>query len=186
MKIPVLGMDPSMRSWGLASGILDLDTGQLTNVITRLVQPKEETSKQVRKNSKDLEVVKQLHQGLYPHVRAAKAIFVEVPIGSQSARAMASYGMCVGILGSLVARGYQLIEVTPTEVKVALAKDRNATKGDMIDVATRLYPNAGWPIYQGKVQAKAEHMADAIGAIHAGVRTPVFQNLMNLLKATHA
>ena len=175
-----------MRNWGLAAGQLDLQAGILSQVEISLVQPKEETSKQVRKNSKDLEIAKQLSQGLYAPVRAAKAIFAEVPVGSQSARAMASYGLCVGILGSLVARGFQIIEVTPEEVKRALAGRKDATKDQMIAAAMAYYPGIRWPMYQGKVAAKAEHMADAIGAIHAGVRTPVFQNLMTLLKATQA
>jgi Holliday junction resolvasome RuvABC endonuclease subunit len=181
MKIPVLGMDPSLRNWGLAAGALDLETGYLTGLHLKVIQPKEETSKQVRKNSKDLEIAKVLAFELEEYIGAAKAIFVEVPVGSQSARAMASYGVCVGILGSLQARGIQLIEVTATEVKLALTGNKNATKDQMIAEAVKRYPEANFPMHKGKPANKAEHVADAIGSIHAGVRTPVFKNLMRLL-----
>lgn len=183
MRIPVLGMDPSLRNWGLASGLLDLDTGVLELSEIQVIQPKEETSKQVRKNSKDLEIARKLAGDLLRPMQAAKAIFVEVPVGSKSARAMASYGICVGILGTMQAQNIQIIEVTALEVKQALTGNKNASKEQMIAAAIKDYPFAGWPIHQGKPAGKSEHMADAIGAIHAGVRTPTFQNLMQLLKA---
>lgn len=182
MQIKVLGMDPSLRNWGLAAGVLDLDTGCLSSVELELIQPKEESSKQVRKNSKDLEIAQILSDDLKSWIYGARAVFVEVPVGSQSARAMASYGICVGILGAFQAHGVQLIEVSPTEVKTALTGLKNATKEQMIAKATELYPHANWPRHRGAIANKAEHLADALGAIHAGVRTPVFKNLMQLLK----
>lgn len=182
MQIPVLGMDPSMTHWGLAEGILDLDTGIMTTPNLVLIEPDKIKVKQVRQNSVDLDVAEQLSKVVVPMVRRAKAIFVEVPVGSQSARAMCSYGMCCGILGSLRAEGIQLIEVTATEVKKALHGDKNATKAQMIQAALVEYPAANFPMHRGQVATKAEHVADAIGSIFAGVRTPAFQNLMRLLK----
>jgi hypothetical protein len=57
----------------------------------------------------------------------------------------------------------------------------------MIEAAFQTYPEANWLIgtkgkEKGKLIAKNEHMADAIAAIHAGVNTPVFQQLMHILK----
>lgn len=181
MKIPVLGMDPSLRNWGLAAAELCLDTGILSTPVISIVGTKSDDSKRVRQNSKDLQTAEDLAAGILPAARLAKAIFVEVPVGSQSARAMASYGTCVGILGSLRALGIEIIEVTPTEVKTHFTGNKNATKDDMIRTAMEYYPEAAWPFLKGKVVAKAEHMADAIAAIHAGVHTPVFQQLMRLL-----
>ena len=114
--------------------------------------------------------------------RRAKAVFVEVPVGSQSARAMASYGICVGILSAIRAEGIPLIEVTPLEVKHTFTGDKNATKQLMIDTAISLYPDANFPRWRGEVCSKAEHVADAIAAIHAGVQTSTFQNLMRLFR----
>jgi len=183
MKIPVLGMDPSMSNWGLAHADLDLSTGLLDTPTLELISPRTVSGKQVRQNSKDLQRAEDLAKPVLERCRQARAIFVEVPVGSKSARAMASYGFCVGILGTLRAEGIQLIEVTPTEVKVALSGDANATKRRMIDAASELYPEANWPpLFKGRLPEKSEHLADAIGAIHAGANTPVFQNLMRLLE----
>lgn len=184
MQIPVLGMDPSLSAWGLAAAQLDLDTGILTTPRLVLSSPKDRSGKQVRVNSKDLYRAETLAAAVLEEVSKAKAIFVEVPVGSQSARAMASYGICIGILGTVRAQGTQLIEVTAREVKEALTGDSGASKNQMIKAASELYPEANWPKGRepGTIANKAEHLADAIGAIHAGVNVPVFQNLMNLLK----
>jgi Holliday junction resolvasome RuvABC endonuclease subunit len=180
MKIPVVGFDPSLTSWGIAESELDLTTGYLDTPRLRVLEPEKIKTKQVRQNSTDLDVAKQLATAALSTARSAKAVFVEVPVGSQSARAMASYGICVGILGTLMAEGVQLIEVTATEVKKALTGNKHATKDQMITEARKLYPEANFPMWRGEVASKAEHVADAIGAIHAGVGTPLFQNLMKL------
>lgn len=189
MKIPVVGFDPSMLHWGIAEAELDLSTGILGDPHLSIVEPDRLKEKQVRKNSKDLHEAKQLAEAVFAVAKTAKAIFVEVPVGSQSASAMKAYGMCVGILGTMLASDIQLIEVTATEVKVALTGNKHATKAQMIDHAVQLYPDSNFPRYtkngktfkKGDVMDKAEHVADAIGAIHAGVSTPLFQNLMRLL-----
>lgn len=182
MQIPVLGMDPSLRNWGLAEGNLDLHTGVLTTPVLSLVQPKDLEGKQVRQNSTDLHLAEQLAEVVIEAARRAKVVFVEVPVGSQSARAMASYGVCVGVLGAIRALGIQLIEVTPSENKKIFTGNKVATKREMIEKAVELYPESNFPVHKGKIPDKAEHMADAIAAIHAGVRTSVFQNLMRLFK----
>lgn len=180
MIIPVVGMDPSLTHWGFAQAELDLTTGILSTPVLRVLEPMELKGKQTRVNSKDLYRAKQLALEAFSYAKAAKAIFVEVPVGSQSARAMASYGICVGILAALQANDSQLIEVTATEVKLALSGDPVASKTKMVESARNLYPEANFPVYRGKLKLSAEHVADAIGAIHAGVNTPLFQNLLKL------
>jgi Holliday junction resolvasome RuvABC endonuclease subunit len=174
-------MDPSLRGWGLAEGTLDLDQGYLNDLHLSLIQPKDMEGKQVRKNSSDLHLAAQLAEGVIPLVQKAKVIFVEIPVGSQSARAMAAYGVCIGLLGAIRSLGIPLIEVTATEVKVALNGNPNATKRQMIQSAFDAYPQANFPVHRGKIADKAEHMADAIGSIHAGVNTPMFQQLIRIL-----
>jgi Holliday junction resolvasome RuvABC endonuclease subunit len=180
MIIPVCGMDPSLNHWGIAETELDLRTGLITTPRLQTIEPNKITAKQVRQNSIDLDVAQQLARTVLHVAKRNKVVFVECPVGSQSARAMASYGICVGILGSLLGSDIQLIEVTASEVKQALTGKQIATKGEMIAEAIRLYPKANFPIYRGKVTLAAEHAADAIGAIHAGVNTPLFRNLIKL------
>lgn len=186
MIIPVAGFDPSLTHWGIAEANLDLSGGYLNDPKLHIVEPEELTGKQVRNNSNDLFRSEQLAKLAIEIAQRSKVVFVEVPVGSQSARAMASYGICVGILGSIRAMGIPLIEVTAFEVKSAATGNKNATKQDMIDWAVDLYPEANWPTHKRKgetlIAAKAEHVADGLGAIHAGVMTPVFQNLMRLFE----
>lgn len=183
MQITVVGFDPSLTNWGIAEAILNLTTGVLGTPVLTTVSPEEITTKSVRTNSRDLHRAEQLATAALKAARAAKVIFVEVPVGSQSARAMASYGICLGVLAAIRAEGLPLIEVTPTEVKVAMTGNKNATKQQMIDAAMSEYPHAHFPTHNGKLSmSKAEHVADAIGAIHAGAATPMFQNLLRILK----
>ena len=193
-KIRVCGFDPSMNNWGIAAADLDLETGLLDTPVLHLIQPTPIKGKQVRQNSTDLDQAQQLFAGARPFAESAKVIFAEVPVGSQNARSMASYGMCVGVLGSLRAMGFQIIEVTATEVKKAITDNPNATKAAMIKAASEYYPDANWPRQKragsmkgvtwqaGDLLSSCEHLADAIGAIHAGCVTPIFQNLMRLYK----
>jgi len=180
MEISVLGMDPSLRNWGLAEASLNLKTGILTTPFLSLVQPQDLKGKQVRQNSQDLHLSEQLASTVIRLASKAKVIFVEVPVGSKSARAMASYGICVGVLGAVRALGIPLIEVTALETKQVFTGNKLASKREMIIRAEELYPEANFPRHAGKIPDKAEHLADAIASIHAGVRTPMFQNLLCL------
>lgn len=190
MIIPVAGFDPSLTHWGIAEANLDLNGGYLNDPVLEVVEPEKLKGKQVRQNSTDLFVSEQLAVKALAVARKSKVVFVECPVGSQSARAMASYGVCMGILGAIRAEGIPLIEVTAFEVKKAATGNKNATKQDMIDWGVELYPEANWPVYEqngknfvkGELHSKCEHVADALGAIHGGVLTPTFQNLMRLFE----
>ena len=187
MKLVLVGCDPSLRNWGLAKGIYDTETSTLKVTYLDLVNPVLPEGKQVRQNSKDISAAFQLYVDVRNFCEGAAAVFVEVPVGSQSARAMASYGICVGVLGALRGQGIPFYEMTPTEVKLAGFGKTTATKQQMITWAMNAHPEANWPVYNrlGKLQvseAKAEHMADAIGAIHAGLVSNTFQQYLTLIK----
>ena len=182
MQIPVAGFDPSFTNWGIAEGQLDLDTGYLENVRLGIVSTEKGRAKQVRTNSDDLQRCEELARKALEVGRRCKAIFVEVPVGSQNASGMKAYGVVCGILGTLRAEGIQIIEVTPTEVKKTFTGNKNATKEQMIAQAVQLYPDANFPMHRGQIASKAEHVADALAAIHAGVSTPIFQNLLRILR----
>lgn len=176
-------MDPSLTHWGLASVNLDLSTGIPTTPILRLVEPLDLEGKNIRVNSNDLHRAEQLATAVFEETKDSKVIFVEVPVGSKSARAMASYGICIGILASLRSQGKQIIQVTALEAKLHLTGNRNATKQQMIDFAWENYPQANWDLDKNGIpKKKTEHVADAIGSIHAGVHTPAFKQLMQLLE----
>ncbi|MCD1628462.1 hypothetical protein [Marinobacter shengliensis] len=181
--IPVLGMDPSLNNWGLAKGYFDTQTNKLSIIELGLINPEFSSGKTVRQNSKDLERARQLAFKAALAAKDVQAVFVEVPVGSQSARAMASYGICVGVLGALRAQNIPFFEVTPTEVKLATIGRKTASKAEIIERAVDAYPEANWPTITRNgetsvVASKAEHMADAIGAIEAGIHTEQFRAVL--------
>ncbi len=66
---------------------------------------------------------------------------------------------------------------------MASVGSKTATKEDMITWAVGKYPNLNWPKHGKSISAaKAEHMADAIGVLHAGTKTPAFQHFLNIVK----
>lgn len=100
---------------------------------------------------------------------------------------MASYGICVGVLGALRAQGIPFFEVNAAEVKLASFGKKDASKLDMIEWAMKKHPEAPWPMFKQNgvdqvSQGKAEHMADATAAIYAGIASKTFQQVLPFLK----
>lgn len=179
----VLGFDPSLRNWGIAAGKLDTGTSLVDIRRLLVLRIPEPVGKQVRQNTKDLIVSEGLFRGAHPYAEGARVAFAEIPVGSQSARSMASYGVCCGVLGSLRGLGCAFIEVMPLEVKMATVGKKTASKREMIEWAMAKYPNAPWPYHNGKLnEGMAEHMADACAAIEAGIKTSEYQQLAAMLR----
>lgn len=184
-QLRVVGLDPSLRNWGVAGGLYDTERKLLSIAELRVIQPVLPTGKQVRQSNKDLIAAQQLASGTLKCIEDAHIIFVEIPIGSQSAAAMKGYGICIGVLGSLRASGNTFIELSPTEVKLAATGNKNASKAEMIEWGTSQFPTAPWPKQTIKgesrvISGKAEHMADAIATIVAGIQSEQFQQLLQL------
>ena len=182
MKIKILGIDPSLRNMGFAHAFVDIDTHEVE--ITHLAladtaSADKKTAKVVRKNSDDLCRAKILHEALIHHCQDRIFAFVEVPHGSQSARAMASYGICVGVLAACP---IPIIELTASEVKIAATGDKQAAKEEMIEWAMGLHPNANWLRRAGKPVLANEHLADAIACIYAGLKTNQFTQAAAMFK----
>ncbi len=191
MKLKILGLDPSMSNFGIAKATLDIDTLKFTVDDLHVVQTEPEQDKKkrkvVRKNSEDLERAKLLHRGAMEALDGYVMAFVEVPVGSQSSRAMASYGVSLGVIAA-VANAMPVIQVTPTEVKVAGCGIKTATKDEMIEAMVAKYPDAPWPnkVIKGvktPIASKCEHLADALAAIEAGLATDEFRQTLAMLKS---
>lgn len=189
MKMNIVGCDPSLRNFGIVNAILDTDTLEFDVTSMKLVESEDNAkkAKTVRKNSDDLRRARLLHEGFQLACQGASFAFVEVPVGSQSARAMASYGMCIGVLASCP---ISMIQVTPTEVKLAMTGIKTATKDEMIEAAVAKHPEAKWLTRKSKGEltllAANEHLADATGAIVAGIRTDEFKNAIAMFKSLKA
>ena len=187
MKIKIVGIDPAMANMGLAKATLDLDTLDIHIDELILPQTESENGKTVRKNSDDIRRAKILYDGMVEACKDASFAIAEVPVGSQSARAMASYGICVGVLAACP---IPLIQVTPTEVKLAAIGEKNASKLEMIDWGIKKYPYANWIMRKkGGVMVPQncnEHLADACAAIEAGLKTQQFKAATAMLRGLKA
>lgn len=187
-KLQIASIDPSLKNFGLTRGYIDIDDENFPYYIEEMRLQSSESDKKnakvVRKNSDDLIRARQLHRGMMDMIKDASIVFVEVPVGSQSARAMASYGICIGLLASI---NKPIIQVTPTEVKLAATGSKTASKQEMIAWATQAYPDAGWLTVKrdGKpvITDKNEHLADAVAAVHAGILTDQFNQAIAFLAA---
>lgn len=189
-QLKVCGWDPSLRNWGAALGTYDVDAQSLHLDRLVLLQTEPDKSKQVRKNSADIAAAFQLYQHAMHTVSNADVVFVEVPHGSQSAAAMKGYGICIGVLGALRANDVRFFEVSALEVKMHAVGKKNASKQEMIAWATAKHPEGNWPTYkQGGetfiTEAKAEHLADAVAAIYAGLASNTFQQVLPFITHKH-
>ncbi len=184
MRIPVIGIDAAFANTGIALGFYDVQAGRIEMQELRLVSTTADkvNKKVVRKNSDDLrragEVLRFVDAAIADH--QPKFAFCEVPFGAQSARAAWALGISVGLIAHVMTQ-VPLIQVTPKEVKDVVA-EKFPDKAQMISWASKTYPDLNWPTRSGKIVAgKAEHMADAVAAIHAGVLTDDFRRTIAML-----
>jgi Holliday junction resolvasome RuvABC endonuclease subunit len=182
--IQLTGIDPALRNTGLAHGIYDVEAGTLHVSRVLLLQTAGTKAKLVRKSSDDLASARVMHDGIRDFMRTAGAsmAIAEVPSGTQSARGSMSNGICVGVLASLPL----LIEVSPTEVKVASCGHKGAAKEEIIEWAVAKWPEAGWITRKVKGEVKLlndnEHLADACAALWAGIQTQQFRQMLATLR----
>jgi len=171
-RVKIIGIDPSLRNFGIAKGWFDLNTLKWEVEEVELIKTEKSKIKAMRKSADDYSRARILYEGLKEAEKGAELAFIEMPIGSQSASAMLSYGACVALAACI---DIPLIQVTPSQVKIEAVGDRNATKEEMIAWATTLFPNANW-LRQGKrIIGANEHLADACGAINAGMQESDFK-----------
>lgn len=188
--IKVAGIDPSLNNTGLARGFFDTKTGVLDIDHISLIETESLSGKTVRKNSDDMRRAAEIVSGIHEFIADCHIVFAEIPTGSQSARGSFSNGICLGVLGSIGNVGTsfagRLVQVTPTEVKLKSVGSKTAGKAEMIEWAHGLYPDLSWYWYAKKLQKKNEHMADAIAAINAGIKTDEFRNLSHAISVLTA
>lgn len=174
----ILGFDPSLRNWGFAAMNLTNENELYCLKLGIFDTPEFETK--TPQNVQDATSAQYLYKQALPLVKEADFVVAEYPFGSQSSRAMASYAVCMGVIGSL-SYTKPIHRVTPWQVK-EVTGNKLASKSEMIQWAAYKHPEAEWPSYKNKgkaliTQSKAEHMADAIATIYAGMRLPEFQTI---------
>ena len=182
--ITVTGVDPALRNLGLARAHVDLDTLEVQVSLIQLVETERQVTKQVRKSSDDLRRARILQKALNLWCAGSTFAMAEIPTGTQSASGAMSNGICIGVLASCPV---PIIELSPTEVKLASVGIKTATKSEMIEWAMAKHPKLPWLTRKLKGEvvpiADNEHLADAVAAIYAGIATEQFAQARSLLKA---
>ena len=194
--INILGIDPSLNNTGLAVCAVDMDTFEIESIIHLHLAATEATKakKQVRKNSDDLrrsqEIIKSIKKVIDKF--DIKIAIAEIPTGTQSARGSISNGICIGVLGAVSILDVSLFQVLPNEVKMATVGDKKASKLEMFRWAYMKDISADWIFTKRKndwhevvwdmnteenriVHKSNEHLADAVAAVHAGIKSEPFQ-----------
>ena len=180
-------IDASMRNCGLVFGNYDVNTGACSIEDGFLIQTFRNNDKNIRASSKDYEACKEMYTKMHVFLDsfAPQIMFAEMPTGSQSANGMKSYGISLMLLGTI---GVPVIQVSPQEVKVAAVDSKTASKDTMIQWAIKTYPNIKWLTRKVKgvdtYLNKNEHIADACGAVEAGMLTDQWQQLLSVLRGS--
>jgi hypothetical protein len=185
-KILIAGMDGSFANFGVARMILDLGSNQLLVDDLNLTKTEKSKAKTVRVSSDNFRRSQEIYQDALPFLNGCVACFAEIPFGGKSYDAVLGFGITIGIYAAL-SHVCPLIEVSPIETKKATVGTRTASKQEMIDWAFETYPNAPWLLTKrgGKMVPVLanEHLADACAIVHAGIRTPAFQQVKAILAA---
>lgn len=183
-KLKIVGMDPSLRNWGMSKTLYDPVSHSLEILDFDLINPTLPKAK-LKQGELDIIAAQQLFTQAYHFAKDADIVCVEVPVGSQSARAMVSYATCTATIGALIAMGINAVAVTPTEVKKVIGI-KDASKHQVIEWVRMRHPLAPYPTYRRNGQdliseAKAEHICDSVVAIYAGMRKKRFLQLVKEL-----
>lgn len=159
MEIKVLSLDPSLRNFALVkakyNGLVEIEDLNLV---------KTKPNKKLKRGEDDLRCARIIYRELEPAVEWADVVIAEIPVGSQSSRAAWTLGIVLGMLATIP----DLIGVSARDVKSA-AGSKVASKSVVLNWATNKYPDANWRYYRNKLTRDNEHLADAIGALHAAI-----------------
>lgn len=179
--VRVAGIDPSLRNTGLVIMDVHSEDGSLYNMVDlHLIRTEPSKVKTQRKSSADFQAASEIASDLRYRLKLhnVQVVFAEVPSGTQSARASFALGISLGIIASISPAP---IEVTPLQTKVHSIGIKTATKHEMIEWAVGKYPDAPWLRRGDKLLNANEHLADAIGVVHAGLMTPEWNTIKPLL-----
>lgn len=173
--IKLIGLDPSLRNFGVSKAYFDPSTKSLDIYDGFVIQSKPTKSKSQAKQ--DIETAYSTFNCLSPLIAEVDYFTAEVPTGSRSSRAMASYGICLGILGSLVATNPNFYHCTPYDVKKVVGT-KETSKEEIIEWVKQTYPSVlSW---LPKTKNKAEHICDSIVTLHLLTHNPDFLKRVSL------
>lgn len=190
MTLTVVGMDPSLRNWGMAKGTFDPVTKRMHLDQSDLITTELSKDKKA-KNLKDIACAEELMRRAYAFAKGADVVCIECPVGSQSAAGMLAYGVCVALIACLKCAGLNIIITTPMQGKAVVTgltdskanAALNITKKEVIAWVVERHPELPLPRYKRHNEMlvsmePAEHIADGVIAIYAGTQSSQFKQLL--------
>lgn len=180
MNVRVIGLDGSLQNFGMAICTVNVEEKKIISVDKLILsKTKPDNTKGVRRSSDDVARFRQHSDFIKKAIIEYNVSFAigEVPSGAKDARAAFAFGGVTALLASLPVR---LVEVTPSDVKVAATGYKHADKEDIIEWAVKNFPDAGWILgakankmnikLHGKFVTNAnEHLSDSVAAVQAGL-----------------
>ena len=166
-------MTPSLRNWAITACLYD--NNGLRVIESTIIKTKDTKSKTIKQNTSDIQAATKLYTEMLKGVKWADVICIEVPHGSQSSRAMVSYGVCVALIGVIQTINPNIIQVSANDVKdvVRTNKRHKPSKLDVIEWVKTNHPEAILPN-----TLSSEHICDAIVAIYAAMKTNQFKEYL--------
>lgn len=176
--INIVGIDPSLRNFGMVKCKYDLHKNSLNLVDVKLVNAlSSDTEASV--SLQDVDVATQICAEVLNLCEDAHLLCIELPSGHQSARGAISNGICIGIIAMLNTQGIPIVLVTPKQVKLVTGNN-GASKDEMVNWFNTKFPNH--PKVLEIKPSSRHHIADAMASLYAGLRTRMAQTHINLLK----
>ncbi|MFC0819726.1 crossover junction endodeoxyribonuclease RuvC [Moraxella marmotae] len=167
----IIGFDPSLRNWGYCIANYNENTQVLEFTKGGVIHSKPD--KEQRQNLQDLQSATQLYHGLHNLIGLYQPNFLvaELPVGSQSSRAMVSYATCISLSAALAYQDGEhtipLLSITPQQVKATVGK-KDASKDEVMSWVSEYYPEVDdWLLQFPK--GEREHICDAIVATHTAI-----------------
>lgn len=192
-KIRVAGIDPSMSNFGIAIAEIDVETNAIQLLDLKLIHTESDGSKTVIKTADNWRRAKELRAGMVEAVQGCTVAMAEIPLMvtphpkmNPGAASLANHnsGIAIGVIAGCP---IPVVGVMPKDVKLASVGSIRADKKEMIDWAMALYPSAPWRMRKLRGEmvplADNEHLADAVGVIHAGVQTAQFKSILTFVRA---
>lgn len=170
--LSLLGIDPGFAAFGLAVAQEDA-AGKLhfERVSVLHTQPDKAAKKNRRKTEDNADRLQLLASELVPAVDTFRpvAICIEaiaLPFGKVQSSVVSALGRVRGMIDMLsFIHKLPVIEAHPIRIKKLMTGRANATKDDVREALTALYPEL-IPIFDDMNKGDLEHAADACAAIH--------------------
>ena len=187
MTLKILSVDLALTNAGFAlvsipKGKTDVSASDVVVLETELVETSRDNSKTIRRNSDDLRRLRDIARKLQEMTAKCDIVFAEIPSGAQNARAALTFGAVLGMIAGI---SKPVIEVQKDQRGYVVANRKIVTKSEVIDWATKAFPDAGWKFrkFKGEMMPvdKNEHVADALANVVAGTRTEQFRELTQIL-----